>query len=114
MKKATIDNLAQVDRIANHWCRAAQEHSILEIHINTRAKIHERVRLPQIGAERTVIASRMVHNLRVVHITAAEWQYLRGTTKANDHELARARALTIEATHDAPRVRHHKSRSGTV
>lgn len=107
MKKATILNFDQVDRLAKHCTENEQQNTVLEIAIETRAEIHERVRLPQIDAERTVIASRMVHNLKVVHLTAIEWAILRGHANTTPERLALVRATT------APSTNTNTSRAGS-
>ena len=94
MKKATIDNLNQVDRTATIYTDRSAEHTIMEITISTRAEVGERVRLPQISAERTVIESRMISGLKVVHFTAIDWRTLRGIEKTEEQHLKRARDIS--------------------
>lgn len=94
MKKATIDNTNQVDRAAAIYTDCSAEHTIMEIKISTRAKVGERVQLPQINAERTVIESRVISGKKVVHFTAIDWRTLRGIEKTGEQHLKRARDIS--------------------
>ena len=94
MKKATIENPNEIDRAAALYTDRSAEHTIMEIAISTRAEVGERVRLPQISAERTVIESRVISGTKVVHFTAIDWRTLRGIEKTGEQHLKRARDIS--------------------
>ena len=90
MKKATIICINVCDLIARTYEIKKQEGTIIEINVQTRGNVGDRVNLLEIGAVRSVLLSSWVNNLKVVHITAAEWLYLRGLKKATPRQIIEA------------------------
>ena len=96
MKKATIDIRAMCDRFAEYYARKDQGGTFFEAVVNTRAKVGERVDLIELGAQRSVLESRWVRSVKVVHFTADDWLYLRGLKSAEPALIDTARQIMEE------------------
>lgn len=96
MKKATIKCIEVCDRLATTYDDKEQLDTIIEVIVSTSATIGDRVRLPELDAERSVIKSRWVRSVKVVHFTAAEWLYLRGLRRCPPDVLDDARELMLD------------------
>lgn len=94
MKKANIEARTVVDRIALCYADRDQGGTYIEVIVKTRADIGERVLIEELGAQRNVLRSRWLTNVKVVLITADEWRYLRGTVWVEPRMLGSARQLS--------------------
>lgn len=95
MKKAKIKGIEVVDSLAATYLRKKQGGTIMEVLVETRAEFGERVKIEELGAVSSVVNSRWVDNVKVVHFTANDWQYLRGTQWVEPHLVDKARQLTL-------------------
>jgi len=77
MMRAAVEGARTVDMIARRCRRCGLGGLIMEVIVDTRATLGERVVIPELGAVRCVHASRWSDMLRVVRFTADEWAYLR-------------------------------------
>ena len=103
MKKATIPHIERYDQRATKYLNADRGDTIMEVGVNTTANINDRVRLPQLGAERTVINSRWLDGYEILQFTANEWMYLRGLNECTPDVLSDAReAMPKNSTAEAP------------
>jgi hypothetical protein len=93
MKKATIMCPETVDSLSKTYESRQQGGTIIEVLVKTRAEFGERVRLDEISAERTIINSRWVASVKVIHVTAQDWRYLRGTERGLPSVIDAARQL---------------------
>ena len=110
MKKATIEQLEVCDRISQTYASRQQGGTIFEVAIKTRAEVGERVRLDEVGAERSVIRSRWSACVKVAHFTAEDWRYLRGLERALPSVVDAARQIA-EPEPTARPASHAKTRS---
>jgi hypothetical protein len=107
MRKATIKYADVCDRLAQTHEDKEQRGTIIEIIVQTRGKVGEQVNLHELGAVRCVLLSRWINSVKVVHVTAAEWLYLRGLKKATPSQLiaASGRGYEEPTAHPASRAK---------
>ena len=93
MRKATLKCMDVCDRLAQFYEDKEQRGTIIEVIVRTSAEVGDRVKLPELGAERSVISSRWINSDKVVHFTAEEWLFLRGIKRALPHLVDAARQI---------------------
>lgn len=110
MRKATIDQLDIVGRLARQYIERGQPTTVIEVAVKTSAAVGDRVKLPDINAERTVIGSRWVAGVKVVHISAIDWLILRGAIVHSQSQLDTARNIAPAQREPVPPRSRAKTR----
>lgn len=111
MKKAKIIYpKTQITQAKIYMQRMAPD-TVMEVAVQTRAEIGERVAIPELNAERTVVRSRWVPSVKIVWITAYDYLLLSNQTVLPDLSVV-LRARQILKSEDAPPPRSRAKTPG--
>lgn len=107
MEHATIPDMRRIDTIAQGHVSAGNPDTILEIKIETAAPLHDIVLLRGLSTYAIVRASRLHHDQKVIHITAADWIIVR--TKPKPTPKRKQHTTNTKETRRTPK--RHKRRA---
>ncbi len=98
MKEATIKEPQTLDMLAQIYKNKGKKSTIIEAIVTSSAVINERVYVQQVSAERKLVISKWVKNVKVVRFTAEEWLILRGHLTGSAAAIEAARALSVSSS----------------